>query len=138
IRGFELRRALYNFLIFFLQYIFFLKNISPPIINNLVMIVVDSQDDRAAMNILNESSEQSPLQMDCGHALSCLENHIQMKRLAGIDLSAIKTQANDIFLDSMSEMMLIPALTECIAVYFYPLLPALVGRWTLLKRGRLE
>jgi hypothetical protein len=76
--------------------------------------------------------------MDCDHAISYLENHIQVKHLEGIDLSVMKTLSNQAFLDNVSEMMLVPALTECVAISFYPLLPALVGRWTLVKQGRIE
>ena len=77
--------------------------------------------------------------MDCEDALSYITNYIQQRQIDQIiDFSTLQTLSNSAFLDKISELMLIPALTECIGIAFYPILPALVGRWTGVKEGNVE
>jgi hypothetical protein len=81
---------------------------------------------------------RSPLEMDCDNALAYVSDHIQNRHLDQVDFSTLRTLANAAFLDKVSEMMLIPALTECIGVAFYPLLPLLLGRWADVKEAKVE
>ena len=85
-----------------------------------------------------ESPYQSPLEMDCDNALAYISDHIQNGQVDQIDFSTLQTLSNSAFLDKVSEMMLIPALTECIGIAFYPILPLLVGRWASVKEARVE
>lgn len=90
------------------------------------------------MQIDSSSSNPSPLEMDCEDALSYLTNYVKQRQIDQIDCSTLRTLSNSAFLDKISEMMLIPAFTECIGIAFYPILPALVGRWTGVKEGNVE
>ena len=84
------------------------------------------------------SPDRSPLEMDCENALAYISDHIQSRQLDQIDFSTLRTLSNSAFLDTVSEMMLIPALTECIGIAFYPILPVLVGRWAGVKEAKVE
>jgi hypothetical protein len=76
--------------------------------------------------------------MDCENALAYISDHIQNGQVDEIDFSTPPTLSNSAFLDTVSEMMLVPALTECIGIAFYPILPVLVGRWVGVNEARVE
>lgn len=98
-----------------------------------------SQDDPSTMTpTSSKPSDPPPLEMDCESAIAYVSDHIQNRQLEYVDLSTLPTLSNSAFLDKVSEMMLIPALTECIGIAFYPILPALVGRWAGTKGARVE
>lgn len=87
---------------------------------------------------LTKSPDRSPLSMDCENALAYMSEHFQNRQLDYIDFSNLRTLSNPAFLDTVSEMMLIPDLTECIGIAFHPILPVLVGRWAGVKEARVE
>ena len=84
---------------------------------------------------LTKSPDRSPLAMDCENALAYMSEHFQKRQL---DFSTHRTLSNSAFLDTVSEVMLIPDLTECIGIAFHPILPVLVGRWAGVKEARVE
>jgi hypothetical protein len=102
------------------------------------MMDVSPEDPSITKLHSNESSGPSPLEMDCDHAISFIENHVEKQNIHGIDLSNWSALSNSEFLDKVSEMMLVPALTECVGTAFYPLLPALVGRWATIGEESIE
>lgn len=83
-----------------------------------------------------QSQSVSPLDMNCEDAISYVLDHIQARNLAGVGMSQLSSLSNFAFLEKLSEMMLIPTLTECIGIAFHPILPDLVGRWGSLGNER--
>jgi hypothetical protein len=90
----------------------------------------------SAEKLLLNDLEMSPLSINCEDAVSFLADHIY--NLGGPELPDLTALSNSAFLDKISEMMLSSALTECISISFYPILPRLVGRWANLGEGSTE
>ena len=103
------------------------------------MMDEDSQEDPSAVEVpSNVSFHSSPLNMDCESAILFVKNHNQIHKIEGLNLSNMSMLSNAAFLDQVSEMLLIPALTENVGIAFHPLLPALVGRWAVVKDRGVE
>jgi hypothetical protein len=85
----------------------------------------------------SEPPEKSSLDINCEDAIVYVINHVQSQNIPHVNLD-FASLSNSTFLDKVSEMLLTPALTECIAIAFYPLLPDLVGRWAFLSDKRPE
>jgi hypothetical protein len=94
-----------------------------------------SQDARQATAV---DRCRSLLDMDTEDALSYIGNYIAEHAVEGVDIAALPLLSNAAFLDRVSEMLLVPSLTECIGIAFHPILPALVGRWAVGRDDRLE
>lgn len=84
--------------------------------------------------------EKSPLGMNCEDAISYIKGHVQQQsaRLQHLDIPDFSPLTNFAFLEQASQLLLIPELTECVAVAFHPLLPELVGRWAGVGLERTE
>src|SRR5436190_6552068 len=96
------------------------------------------QEDPSMAEIPSSGVQQSPLNMDCESAILFVKNHIQNHKIGGVHLLNMSMLSNTAFLDQVSEMLLIPALTENVGIAFHPLLPALVGRWAVVKDRGVE
>ena len=96
-----------------------------------------SRRDAPGMGDISEQLQSgSPLDMNCEDAISYMLDHVQARNLTGVDMSQLSSLSNSAFLEKLSEMMLIPTLTECIGIAFHPVLPDLVGRWASLGNER--
>ena len=73
-------------------------------------------------------------------AVLYISNYIEQNALERVDINSLPTpeSSNTAFLDRIAELLLLPSLTECVGIAFYPILPALVGRWTARREERLE
>jgi hypothetical protein len=100
----------------------------------------DSQEDSKAIEMHSNASQTgSPLDMNCEDAMSFIITYIQSENFTpGIAIPDLTSLSNSAFLDSVAEMLLTPALTEYVGIAFYPVLPDLIGRWTLLGQERRE
>ena len=88
---------------------------------------------------LNASLDKSPLNVDCETAIAFVMDYMKSENCPpGLEALDLTSLTNSAFLDKVSEMMLVPALTECIGIAFYPVLPDLVGRWALLGHKRTK
>ena len=100
---------------------------------------VSQQDSKTMDTSLKPSLYESPLGINCEDAMLFVINHISSTEYSPeFEARDLTSLPNSAFLERVSEMMLIPALTECIGIAFYPVLPDLVGRWGLLGQGRTE
>ena len=81
-----------------------------------------------------------PLEMNCEDAVAYLaeyiERHPVLRQREVPDFSAATN--NFAFLETLSRLLLVPELTECIAIAFYPVLPDLVGRLAEVEMDRTE
>jgi hypothetical protein len=106
-------------------------------VRDLKMTTDDSKEDITAMAATEMSTATTypqfdPLDINCELALSFIVDYIRSENFpSGIQLPDLTTLPNSIFLDKIAEMLLIPALTECISIAFYPILPVIVGRWAM-------
>lgn len=94
------------------------------------------REEPSVKNLLLNDLEMSPLDMNCEDAVSFMADHIY--NLGGFESPDLTALSNSAFLDKISEMMLSSALTECIGISLYPILPCLVGRWANLGDGSTE
>ena len=98
-----------------------------------------TQKGPSTMEMASTSSNiTSPLDMNCEDAILFLSSHLQKKNLDSFDVGDLTPLSNSAFLDKVSEMMLVPALTECLCIAFNPLLPDLVARWASLGEESTE
>jgi hypothetical protein len=101
------------------------------------MTADDRKEDIPTMSTTEISTDTdapqfSPLRINCDSALSYVMDYVRSENcLPEIELPDLTGLTNSVFLDKIAEMMLIPALTECISIAFYPILPDIVGRWTV-------
>ena len=101
------------------------------------MTTDDTKEDITAMAATEMSTATTypqfdPLDINCELALLFIMDYIRSENFpSGIQLPDLTTLSNSIFLDKIAEMLLIPALTECITIAFYPILPVIVGRWAM-------
>jgi hypothetical protein len=80
------------------------------------------------------ATDPSPLDMDCEAAVLHVSQFIQSSDdcPADIVLPDFSPLSNSEFLDKVAELLLIPSLTECVCIAFFPVLTDLVGRWARL------
>jgi hypothetical protein len=98
------------------------------------------------MSSLQETSSSSEkgscslLDLNTEDSVSYIKNYIEQNALEGVDIDSLPPpeSSNTAFLDRIAELLLLPSLTECVGIAFYPILPALVGRWTARREERLE
>jgi hypothetical protein len=101
------------------------------------MTTDDSKEDITALAATEMSTATTypqfdPLDINCELALSFIMDYIRSENFpSGIQLPDLTTLSNSIFLDKIAEMLLIPALSECVCIAFYPILPVIVGRWAM-------
>ena len=81
---------------------------------------------------------RSLLDINVEDAVSFMGSYIDKESVEGVDVTSLPPLSNAAFLDRISELLLLPSLTECIGVAFLPILPALVGRWMEQREERLE
>jgi len=82
---------------------------------------------------------QSPLDINCELAIDFIEGHLQSQNVnINFDFSILTSLSNNAFLGKIAEMMLVPELTDCIAIAFFPILSDLVGRWAILGEEHRE
>jgi hypothetical protein len=100
----------------------------------------DSQEDSKVIEMPSTASQTgTPLEMNCEDAISFIISYMQSENFTpGIAIPDFTSLSNSALLDSVAEMLLTPALTDCVGIAFYPLLPDLIGRWTLLEQARRE
>ena len=80
-----------------------------------------------------------PLNMNCEDAVSFIESHLQSQNVNfNFDFSVLASLSNSAFLGNLSELLLLPELTDSIAIAFFPILSDLVGRWTSLGQEYRE
>ena len=80
-----------------------------------------------------------PLNMNCEDAVSFIESHLQSQNVNfNFDFSVLGSLSNSAFLGNLSELLLLPELTDSIAIAFFPILSDLVGRWTSLGQEYRE
>lgn len=86
-----------------------------------------------------ETSNTSPLNINCEVAISHVAHFIQSDECpSGIELPDLSHLSNSEFLQKVSELLLLPSLTECICIAFFPVLTDLVGRWASLGDESIE
>ena len=86
----------------------------------------------------SEMDSRSLLDINVEDAVSFMGSYIDKESVEGVDVTSLPPLSNAAFLDRISELLLLPSLTECIGVAFHPILPALVGRWMEQREERLE
>jgi len=83
--------------------------------------------------------DNPPLDINCELAVSHIVQYIHSEECPpGIELPDFSSLSNLEFLDKVSELLLIPSLTECVCIAFFPMLPDLVGRWRGLGEEMIE
>jgi hypothetical protein len=88
--------------------------------------------------------DQFPLEMNCEDAIELVTERIRSVGeghridLDQLELPDFSSLSNAGLLQKLSELLLIPPLTECLAIAFYPLLTDLVGRWEISERTRVS
>ena len=83
--------------------------------------------------------DKSPLEMNCEDAISFIRDHVQQHPvLQDMEFPDFSPLTNFAFLDKVSQLLLVPELTECVGIAFQPLLPDLVGRWAGVETERTE
>ena len=78
------------------------------------------------------------LDVNVEDAVSYIRTYIDENSVEDVDIASLPLLSNAAFLDRLSEMLLVPSLTECVGIAFHPILPALVGRWVGRREERLE
>lgn len=97
----------------------------------------DSMEDTTAITATEISTDKinsqfNPLDINCEVALSFIADYVRSENFPSeVQLSHFTTLSNSTFLDQIAELMLIPTLSECVSIAFYPILPAIVGRWAM-------
>jgi hypothetical protein len=86
------------------------------------------------------ATDPSPLDMDCEAAVLHVSQFIQSSDdcPADIVLPDFSPLSNSEFLDKVAELLLIPSLTECVCIAFFPVLTDLVGRWARLGEDSIR
>jgi hypothetical protein len=83
--------------------------------------------------------DKSPLEMNCEDAVSFIRDYVQQHpRIQDTEFPDFSPLTNFAFLDKVSQLLLVPELTECVGIAFHPLLPELVGRWAGVELERTE
>lgn len=84
--------------------------------------------------------DKPALDMNCEDAISYIKDCVQQQgaRLQHIELPDFSSLTNFAFLEQVSQLLLVPELTECVGISFHPLLPELVGRWAGVELERTE
>jgi hypothetical protein len=96
------------------------------------MTADDREEDIPTMSTDTNAPQHSPLSINCDAAMSFVMDYVRSENCPPeIELPDLTDLTNSVFLDKIAEMMLIPALTECISISFYPILPDIVGRWPM-------
>jgi hypothetical protein len=74
--------------------------------------------------------DRSALDINCEAAVSHVAQYMHSEECPpGIELPDFSSLSNFAFLDKLSELLLVPSLTECVCIAFFPILPDLIGRW---------
>ena len=85
------------------------------------------------------SREQSPLEMNFEDAIAYITAHAKpLPHLRQTEFPDFSPLTNFAFLEQVSQLLLVPQLTECIGIAFHPVLPDLVGRWAGVEVERTE
>src|SRR5579859_6173690 len=86
-----------------------------------------------------KTSDASPLDINCEVAISHVAQFIHSDECQSeVELLDFSHLSNSEYLKKVSELLLIPSLTECICIAFFPVLTDLVGRWASLGDDSIE